>query len=132
MWLALRDTFVCLSAVNSQESAHESEICECRIHPSTGHESPKGYLCTLSLTSALEGSGWSAPRSRRFTPLKTRFTVYRRLGGSQGRCGRVRKISPPPRTGIRSPDRPARSELLYRLSYAFGSVQYLTSFFSES
>jgi hypothetical protein len=38
-----------------------------------------------------------------------------RLGGPQGRSGRVRKISPP--TGIRSPDRPALSKSLYRLSY---------------
>ena len=36
-------------------------------------------------------------------------------GGPKGRAGRVRKISPP--TGIRSPDHPARSESLYRLSY---------------
>ena len=35
--------------------------------------------------------------------------------GPQGRSGRVRKISP--HTGIRSPDRPSRSESLYRLSY---------------
>ena len=35
--------------------------------------------------------------------------------GPKGRSGRVRKFSPP--TGIRSPDRPARSESLYRLSY---------------
>ena len=48
-------------------------------------------------------------------PGKTRYSLYRRLGGPQGRPGRVRKISPP--TGIRSPDRPARSESLYRLSY---------------
>jgi hypothetical protein len=41
--------------------------------------------------------------------------VYRRLGGTQGRSERVRKISPP--TGIRSPYRTARSESLYRLSY---------------
>ena len=33
----------------------------------------------------------------------------------RGRSGRVRKISPS--TGIRSPDRPSRSESLYRLSY---------------
>jgi hypothetical protein len=46
---------------------------------------------------------------------KTRYPLYRRLRGPQGRSGRVRKISSP--TGIRSPDRPARSELLYRLSY---------------
>ena len=29
-------------------------------------------------------------------PGKTRYPVYRRLGGPQGRSGRVRKISPPP------------------------------------
>jgi hypothetical protein len=48
-------------------------------------------------------------------PGQTRHPLYRRLGGPQGRCGRVRKISPP--TGIRSPDRSARSQSLYRLSY---------------
>ena len=46
---------------------------------------------------------------------KTWYPLYRRVGGPQGRSGRVRKISPP--TGIRSPDRPARSASLYRLSY---------------
>ena len=35
--------------------------------------------------------------------------------GPHGRPGQVRKISPP--TEIRSPDRSARSESLYRLSY---------------
>ena len=49
-------------------------------------------------------------------PGKTRYPLNRRLGGSKGRSGRVRKISPTP-TGIRSPDSPARSESLYRLSY---------------
>ena len=29
-------------------------------------------------------------------PGKTRHPLYRRLGGPQGRSGRVRKISPPP------------------------------------
>ena len=29
-------------------------------------------------------------------PVKTRYPLYRRLGGPQGRSGRVRKISPPP------------------------------------
>jgi hypothetical protein len=46
-------------------------------------------------------------------PEKTRYPLYRRLDGPQRRSGRVRKISPP--TWIRSPDRPARSESLYRL-----------------
>ena len=47
-------------------------------------------------------------------PGKTRYPLYRRLGGPQGRSGRVRKISP--HTGIRAQDRPARSESLYRLT----------------
>ena len=29
-------------------------------------------------------------------PGKTRYPLYRRLGGPQGQSGRVRKISPPP------------------------------------
>ena len=29
-------------------------------------------------------------------PVKTRYPLYRRRGGPQGRFGRVRKISPPP------------------------------------
>ena len=48
-------------------------------------------------------------------PEKTRYPIYRRLGGPRGGYVRVRKFSSP--TGIRSPDRPARSESLYRLSY---------------
>jgi len=38
--------------------------------PRTGHERPKWeliYSCALSLTSALEGVGWSTPRPVRFT-----------------------------------------------------------------
>jgi hypothetical protein len=43
------------------------------------------------------------------------------LGGPQGRSGRVWKTSP--HNGIRSPDRPARSESLYRLSYRGPRIQ---------
>jgi hypothetical protein len=48
-------------------------------------------------------------------PGQTRHPLYRRLDGPQGGSGRVGKDSP--FTGIRFPDRPARSESLYRLSY---------------
>jgi hypothetical protein len=48
-------------------------------------------------------------------PVMTQYPLYRRLSRPQGRSGRVLKISPPP--GFRSPDRPASSESLYRLSY---------------
>ena len=55
------------------------------------------YSSTLSLTAALDGGGWLAPRLR---PLDLRerdpVPLYRRFGGPQGRSGRVRKISPPP------------------------------------
>jgi hypothetical protein len=76
-------------------------------------------------TPALGGGGWSKPRPCRFTPGKTRYPMYRRLGGPQDRSGRVRKISPPPGFfllckaiyRIRSPNLPARSQSLYRLSY---------------
>ena len=70
------------------------------------------------MTTALEGDGGSASRpGRSLPPGKTRYPLYRRLGGPQGRSGQVRKISPPPPPGIRSPDRPACSQSLYRLSY---------------
>jgi hypothetical protein len=48
-------------------------------------------------------------------PGKTRYPSYRRLGQPHARSGRVRKNLAP--IGIRAPDRPARSESLYRLSY---------------
>jgi len=65
---------------------------------------------------ALEGGEGSAPRpGRTLPPGKIQYPLYRRLGGPQGRSGQVQKISPP--TRIRSPDRPAHSQSLYRLSY---------------
>ena len=58
---------------------------------------PRGEVeVQLSLTAALDGGGWSTPRSGRFTPRKdTRYPLYRSLGGPQGRSGWVRKTSPP-------------------------------------
>jgi hypothetical protein len=77
------------------------------------------------MTAALEGGEGSASRpGRSLPPGKTRYPLYRTLGGPQGQCGQVRKILS--LTGIRSPDRPARSELLYRLSHPahFGRTYY--------
>ena len=73
------------------------------------------YNSTLSLSSALDGVGGQRHAPAALSPGKTRYPLYRRLGGPQGRSGQVRKISPP--TGIRSPDRPARSQSLYGPSY---------------
>jgi hypothetical protein len=42
-----------------------------KVHPGTGHEGPEvKYSSTLSLTSALDGRGWSTARPGRFTPVK--------------------------------------------------------------
>ena len=52
------------------------------------------------MTAALEGGEWSAARPGRTLPLgKTRYPLYRRLGGTQARSGRAENLVP---TGIRS------------------------------
>ena len=67
------------------------------------------------MTAALEGGEWSAARpGRTLPPGKTRYPFYRRLGGPQGRSRHAENLV---LNGIRSPDRPARSQSLYRLSY---------------
>ena len=88
-----------------------------QVLPRTGREGPEGEVCssTLPSTSALDGMGGQHHAPTASLPGKSRYPLYRRLGGPQDRSGRVRKMSPS--TGIRSPDRPARSESLYRLRY---------------
>jgi len=52
------------------------------------------------MTAALEVGEWSATRPGRTLPLgKTRYPLYRRLGGPQGQSGRAQHPVP---TGIRS------------------------------
>jgi hypothetical protein len=72
---------------------------EGKVHPITGHEVPEmgyRYSSTLSLTSVLDGVGGQRHAPAALPPGKTRYLLYRRLGGPQGRSGRVWKISPPP------------------------------------
>ena len=78
------------------------------------------YSSTLPSTSALDGGGWSTLRPGRFTPGKAPVPIVQEADWTRGP---VRKISPPP--GIRSPDRPARSESLYRLSYSGPMCMYI-------
>jgi hypothetical protein len=52
------------------------------------------YSSTMFYTSALEQGEGSASRPSRFLyPGKTRYPLYMRLGGPQGRPGNVRKIT---------------------------------------
>jgi len=76
------------------------------------------YSSTRSLTSTLDEVGGQRRAATVFPLGKTQYQSYRGVDGPQHRSGRARKISPPPLpTGIRSPDRPALSESLHRLSY---------------
>ena len=63
----------------------------------------------------LDGGGWSAPRPDRFTPGKDPVPIVQEAGWApQPVWTDAENLAP---TGIRSPDCPARSESLYRLSY---------------
>ena len=65
---------------------------------------------------ALEGGEGQASRPGRFLPQgKTRYPLYRSLGGPQGRSGQVQNISPPPGYDPRTVQPVAQS--LYRLRY---------------
>jgi len=47
-------------------------------HTRTGHEGPKGekrYSSTLSITSELDGGGWSMPLPGHFTPRKDPVSI---------------------------------------------------------
>jgi hypothetical protein len=57
------------------------------------------YSSTLFLTSALHVVGGQRHDPAAVPPGKTRYPLYRRLGGPQSRPGRVRKMSPPPTFG---------------------------------
>jgi len=81
----------------------------------TAHRGSRGIALLFLDHGTRRGWGVSVTPRSLFTPGKSRYPLYRRLGGPQGRSGKVRKISPP--TGIRSPDRPARSQSLYRRHY---------------
>jgi hypothetical protein len=58
---------------------------------------------------------WSTPRPGRFTPRKDPVPIAYEAEWAPGPFGRVADNLAP--TAIRSPDRPARSESLYRLRY---------------
>ena len=71
--------------------------CKRKLHPRRDHEGPEGeqmYSSTLPSTSALDGVVGQRDAPAALPPGKTRYPLYRRLGGSQDRPGRVRNISP--------------------------------------
>ena len=63
----------------------------------------------------IDRGGWSTIRPGHFTPgRETQYPWYMKLGGSQGRPGRVRKISPPPGFDPRTSQHVASANTKYR------------------
>ena len=79
----------------------------------TAHRGRRGIALPFHDHGTRRGERSASRPGRSLPPGKDRYPLYRRLGVPQGRSGQVRKISHP--TWIRSPDRSARSQSLYRL-----------------
>jgi hypothetical protein len=62
----------------------------------TAHRGSRGTALTFLDYGTRRGEGTAARTGRSLTSGKTRYPLYRRLGGPQGRSGQVRKISPSP------------------------------------
>jgi len=61
----------------------------------TAHWGSRGIALLFYDHGTVRGWGVSVTPWPLFTPGKTRYPLYRRLGWPQGRSGQVRKISPP-------------------------------------
>ena len=75
------------------------------VHPCTAlrictgrkaHRASAGIALLFRDHGTRKGLGVNVTPRPLFTPGKTRYPSYRRLGGPQCRSGQVRKISPPP------------------------------------
>src|SRR5215468_8866324 len=78
---------------------------------------PRGVrgIVLLFLDLGARRGGWSAPHPGRFTPGNDPVPIVQEAGWAPGPFWTWAKNLAP--TGIRSMDRPARSQSLYRLSY---------------
>ena len=62
----------------------------------TAHRESRGIALPFLDHGTRRGEGSASRPDRFLTPGKSRYPLYRRLGGPQGRSGQVRIISPPP------------------------------------
>ena len=84
------------SSSGAQNCVYSNGICQTAA-ATCCYRGWDGTSSTLSWPTALDGGEGSASRpGRSLPPGKTRYPLYRRLGGPQGRSGQVWKISPPP------------------------------------
>ena len=69
----------------------------------TAHRVSRGIALLFHDHGTRRGGEGSASRpGSSLPPGKTRYPLYRRLGGPRGRSGQVRKISPPPGFDLRT------------------------------
>jgi hypothetical protein len=101
-------TRLCQTAAKSMLNSKHFFATSSRLLRSTGPELIKSRQY---YTSALERGGWLAPRPGRFTPGKYPVPIAKEAGWASGSVWTCAKNLAP--TGIRSPDRPARSQSLY-------------------
>jgi hypothetical protein len=85
-----------------------------RYRPKLAYRVDRGIALPLRDLGA-RGGGWSAPHSGRFTPGKDPVPIVQEAGWAPGPVWTCANNLAP--TGIRFPNRPARSQSLYRLSY---------------
>ena len=71
---------------------HSLRLCTGR----TAYRGSRGIALPFHNHVTRRGEGSASRPGRSLPPVKTRYPLYRRLGGLQGRCGQVRKMSPPP------------------------------------
>jgi len=84
-----------------------------KVHPETGHEGPeREYRYNYFFNLDARWGGWSTPRPGRFTPGKDPVPIVNEAGwASEPVWTGAENVAP---ASIRSPDRTARSESLYR------------------
>jgi hypothetical protein len=84
----------------------------------------RGIALLFSLNlGTLDGGGWSTPRPGRLYPGKDTVPIVKESGWASEPVWICAENLVP--TGIRSPDLPARSESLYRLSHPGSPVTYV-------
>jgi hypothetical protein len=91
---------------------------ESKVRPITHPKAERGGgrgIALLFIDLGTRRGGWSAPRPGRFTPSKDPVPIVQEAGWAPGPVWTCAKNLDP--TGIRSPDRPYRSQSQYRLSY---------------
>jgi hypothetical protein len=76
----------------AKESVKKKVNCTGR----TAHRRSRGIAPVFHDHDTRRGEGSASRPGRSLPSWKTRYPLYRRLGGPQGRSGQVRKISPPP------------------------------------